>query len=662
MKLSVIPDVARILLLTATGFAHAQAANLIQGTVFEDFNRDGQRSQDEPGISGVLVSDGLNVAVTDEQGAYALPAPSSEDEAAGISIFVTKPAGWELPVDENNVPQFFYHHKPEGSPPNVRGEEFRFGGLPPTGSLPDAIDFPLLRGKDRTNFKLVVSGDPQTYSNAELGYLRDTVAAELAGGNDLEGIIFVGDIVGDDLGLYPRFKAIMSVAEAPVYYVPGNHDLDFDAPSDDHSFDTYRRELSPAYYSFDIGQAHFVVLDDVKYPCTPVEDNLDGLHDFCNDPENEPTYNGILTQRQLDWLENDLANVAPDKLIVLNSHIPIYSFIDHESVQHNIDNAAALYELLGCAPGGGPCERNVLALSGHTHTLEQIRPGESFEGWNRALSGGGVYESPGPAPFPQIVVGAAAGAWWGGDFDEHVIPESWQRDGAPRGYMIFEFKGNEYVDTFKATGKPIEEQMSLSILSPTFQDWYQTIVGWLSSEPANEGIPPVNINDLPDTKQVLTSEIGSSQLVANVWNGSLDSKVTLHIDGHAPIPMQRTQPGQGEGIVESLDPYALMRLLQVARYAFVSGSGDARAQGFERFRASMFGPASPRPAGLDDLTDQSNHVWTANLPAGLKNGVHAARVTTTDVHGQRFEEVLVFEVVDERPPAFFRSKLFEDTP
>lgn len=388
---------AGVLLITAGGLAAQTAAGVIQGAVFEDSNGDGQRQRGEPGISGVLVSDGHDVVVSRENGEYSLPAPTAEEEAAGISIFVTKPAGWELPVDADNVPQFFYHHKPEGSPPNVRGKEFRFGGLDPTGTLPAAIDFPLVRGKDKTNFKLVVSGDPQTYSNAELGYLRDTVAQELAGRNDLEGAIFAGDIVGDDLGLYPRFKRIMSVADVPVYYVPGNHDLDFDAPSDHHSFDTYRREMSPEYYSFDIGQVHFVVLDDVKYPCTPVEDNLDGLHEFCNDPENVPTYNGILTQRQLEWLKNDLANVPPDKLVVLNSHIPIYSFIDHKSVQHNIDNAAALYELLGCAPRGGPCERKVLALSGHTHTLEQIRSGESFEGWNSALSQGGVYESPGPA-------------------------------------------------------------------------------------------------------------------------------------------------------------------------------------------------------------------------------------------------------------------------
>ncbi len=42
-----------------------------------------------------------------------------------------------------------------------------------------------------------------------------------------------------------------------------------------------------------------MVLDDVRYPCLPEESNPDSLHDFCNDPVNGPTYNGVLTETQL---------------------------------------------------------------------------------------------------------------------------------------------------------------------------------------------------------------------------------------------------------------------------------------------------------------------------------------------------------------------------
>lgn len=235
--------VAGVLLITGTGLAAqaADAASAIRGTVFEDSNRDGRRQSGEPGISGVLVSDGHNVVVSGPNGEYSLPAPTAEEEAGGISIFITKPAGWEVPLDQHNVPRFFYHHKPIGSPPNVRGKQFRFGGLEPTGPLPSAIHFPLTKGQDKNRFKVVFSGDTQSYSNNQVGYVRDTLARELAARDDVEAVVLLGDVMGDDLGLYPRFKEVMSSAGVPQYYVPGNHDFDFDSPSDEHSFDTFKR-------------------------------------------------------------------------------------------------------------------------------------------------------------------------------------------------------------------------------------------------------------------------------------------------------------------------------------------------------------------------------------------------------------------------------------
>lgn len=70
----------------------------------------------------------------------------------------------------------FYHHKPGGTPLNVRGEPFRFGGLQPTGPLPRQINFPLIQGAYKHTLKIVASGDTQTYSNNEVGYLRGNLA------------------------------------------------------------------------------------------------------------------------------------------------------------------------------------------------------------------------------------------------------------------------------------------------------------------------------------------------------------------------------------------------------------------------------------------------------------------------------------------------------
>ena len=93
-------------------------------------------------------------------------------------------------------------------------------------------------------------------------------------------------------------------------------------------------------------------------------------------------------RRQIQWIRNDLAYVPTHKLVVVSKHIPIHSFIDQNLARQMVDNVVELYEALGCRraeDGTFPpesCERPLLALSGHTHTNEQIRPGETFEGWN----------------------------------------------------------------------------------------------------------------------------------------------------------------------------------------------------------------------------------------------------------------------------------------
>jgi hypothetical protein len=154
------------------------------------------------------------VVKTDANGDYRLPAYD------GMTVFVTKPAGWEVPLDEQNFPQFFYHHLPKGSPP------LRFDGLPPTGPLPQRINFPMVRtvedSRPDSSINCAVIGDTQTYSNQELGFLRDGVVNDLAKRDDLGecGALIVGDVAGDDLGLYPRIKEVMSLANIPYEPFP----------------------------------------------------------------------------------------------------------------------------------------------------------------------------------------------------------------------------------------------------------------------------------------------------------------------------------------------------------------------------------------------------------------------------------------------------------
>jgi len=87
----------------------------------------------EKGIPGVLVSNQKEVVQTDDNGRFKI---SVDEETI---IFITKPAGYITPVDDNNLPQFYYIHQPKGSP------ELKYGGVEATGKLPNRLYFPLFK-------------------------------------------------------------------------------------------------------------------------------------------------------------------------------------------------------------------------------------------------------------------------------------------------------------------------------------------------------------------------------------------------------------------------------------------------------------------------------------------------------------------------------------
>ena len=597
-------------------------SDIARGTVFLDADRDSRLDPGEKGIPGVMVSNGREVVVTDADGAYALPAYDD------MNLFVTKPAGYATPMNADLVPQFNYVHKVAGSPP------LRFGGIAPTGPLPAAVNFPLIEDRVGDRFQCLVFGDTQTYTNRELSYVRDTVGRMLAGRDNAatECLIFEGDVMGDDLSLYGRFRKIVAAGGVPQYYVPGNHDLDFDAADDRHSFDTFRREWGPEYYSFDIGKVHFVVLDDVRYPCNGVDD-----HAFC-DPAGKPTFNGVIHERQLEWLRNDLAHVPADRLIVLNAHIPFVTYTDATRQRGQVDNLAELYAIMG--------DRPALGLSGHTHTVEQILPGEHFHGWREATGTG-------PAPFHQIVTGAVSGSWWAGDLNDDGIPHATQRLGAPRGYFAIDFDGTAYVDTYMTFGGTGGEQMHASFNTPRFRAWVRALFSHARRYPRpSDALPSVTIADLGDMNMLTVRDLAEGSWVAvNVWNGSKESRVRVSIDGGAPIEAARTQPGEGEDSLKGphyADPLALARQSTNARLAVRSTVGGDDTAGFSLWRGEAWrGAPGPFPLGM--MAYRSNHLWRADLPPDLPAGLHTMEVVTTDRYGRTFRLVQPFEVVGTLP-------------
>ncbi len=87
---------------------------------------------------------------------------------------------------------------------------------------------------------------------------------------DLVGVkaafgVTLGDILFDDLSLFDSFNRTLGKIGVPWYNVIGNHDINFASENDEHSDETYERVYGPAYYSFDYGAVHFLVVDNIHW-------------------------------------------------------------------------------------------------------------------------------------------------------------------------------------------------------------------------------------------------------------------------------------------------------------------------------------------------------------------------------------------------------------
>ncbi|MEU4784697.1 calcineurin-like phosphoesterase family protein [Nocardiopsis alba] len=560
----------------------------LTGRVFVDENRDGTGDEDETGLADVMVTNGRDVTLTDDEGRYSLPVFDN------MTVSITQPAGYQVPLDEYNIPQFHYNHLPEGSP------DLRYGGIEPTGPLPAELNFPVVESEEtaKAEQNCVIAGDLQTYDEEEIEYARAGAIKDLSERDDYAGCgtLFVGDVVGDDLSLYPAIKELVGETNGPARFLPGNHDLDFDAPSAEHSFDTFRAQLAPAYYSYDVGDVHVIALNTVDYPCVAADDSPEGIEDHCSDPEGSPSYNGRIGDDQLAWLESDLENVDPDKLVVVAGHIALLNYADEGSAVHQVDQVARVHELLE--------GREAVSVAGHSHSIENMRTGDDVEGWRDLFGIEGL-------PFPHITVGAISGDWYSGEVGEEGYPTAIGRDGGRPGVVTLDIEGSDFQERYTVTGESDDVQTQLGINSPTYRAWFDERREWnddpVGEAPELDAPLALDRDDLAD----------GSWLTTNFFLGSTGSTVEVSIDGGPVEEAVRTQRMEGEAVnvgVEYSDPYA------VAQQLVHGGS----------------------------LADRTMHLWRFDLDEDLDLGEHTAEVTATDSYGRAFTDTLVFEVVDER--------------
>ena len=353
-------------------------------------------------VPGVVVSDGVEVTVTDEQGIYQL----QSDKEWGY-VFISVPAGYEVPA-EGVLPQFYKMMKGDAS-------------------TAERVDFSLTAVDGQDDYKVLVLGDMHLANRTGdlkqfMEFTSDLNAYRALHQQEKMYAIALGDMTWD-LYWYSNSYALpeylntinSQVKGLQIFHTIGNHDYDYKATNDRDAESRFMDYIAPTYYSFNLGKVHYVVLDDID--CS----NYDGT--------TSRDYEKRVSAGQLSWLAKDLSHVDKSVPLVVVMHAQVFypSQTDGFKVDHDAVNTTQLLNVLD--------GYKVHFITGHTHMNYNVTPDDAVTG------GREVYEHN---------TGAICGSWWWSGYltpGVHLSP-----DGTPGGYAIWSVNGTDMEWMYKATG------------------------------------------------------------------------------------------------------------------------------------------------------------------------------------------------------------------
>lgn len=353
-------------------------------------------------VPGVVVSDGVEVAVTNEQGIYQL----QSDKEWGY-VFISVPAGYEVPA-EGVLPQFYKMMKGDAS-------------------TAERVDFSLTAVDGQDDYKVLVLGDMHLANRTGdlkqfMEFTSDLNAYRALHQQEKMYAIALGDMTWD-LYWYSNSYALpeylntinSQVKGLQIFHTIGNHDYDYKATNDRDAESRFMDYIAPTYYSFNLGKVHYVVLDDID--CS----NYDGT--------TSRDYEKRVSAGQLSWLAKDLSHVDKSVPLVVVMHAQVFypSQTDGFKVDHDVLNTTQLLNVLD--------GYKVHFITGHTHMNYNVTPDDAVTG------GREVYEHN---------TGAICGSWWWSGYltpGVHLSP-----DGTPGGYAIWSVNGTDMEWMYKATG------------------------------------------------------------------------------------------------------------------------------------------------------------------------------------------------------------------
>lgn len=248
-----------LLILAFFASLSSPASSQFRGRTYVDINQSGSYDKGDIPLSGVAVTDGKNVVRTDKKGRFSLPGYEKTR-----FITVTTPAGYEtsrfyLPV-EKDIKEYNFAFTESKRTKAIEHTFVQITDTEVTGGL----------GRWVTDLKEFIKNEAPAF------------------------LIHTGDICYEP-GLTMHTRIVNSeTMGCPTYYCIGNHDL----VKGKYGEELYESIYGPTWYSFDVGNTHYVV--------TPMANG-----------DHAPGYS---REEVGNWLKNDLDAMREGQTVILFNH------------------------------------------------------------------------------------------------------------------------------------------------------------------------------------------------------------------------------------------------------------------------------------------------------------------------------------------------------
>lgn len=273
-----------------------------KGFVYDDVNENGIFDKNELRIPNVMVSDGFDVVKTDKKGMFTLP-----DNPKARFITITTPSGYKHTTN-------FY--QPIGSDTHLFG----------------------LRKADKQAEKFIHitdmhAGEHDNWIENIKQYVKN---------NEVDFIILTGDF-GWRYGI-DRYSRLVNdkTTGTRVISTIGNHDL----VNGDFGEQYFEEKFGPSYYSFDIGETHFIVTPMLWGDTRPSYTKTQILSWLRKDIEMQPDGKPLVVFNHQNWLWDEECTVKTEEETIDFKKYNLKAFIyghNHQQFMSQFKNGIKIY-------------------------------------------------------------------------------------------------------------------------------------------------------------------------------------------------------------------------------------------------------------------------------------------------------------------------------